>query len=215
MEHPMTTCMPYLPFIEKMFHLLRSNRIFTWMRAFKHPMPKPSYIWTTFHACTSYTYLSRTWSKVREKQDKQKLRRQIKQCSWQARFLSNRHLIRTALHFKRRRSGDFWRTSKNGKWVSGGKHLSSSASYTSEFCNALLNCYEANVELVELHGLACLNNMMGLEFERSLSAMGCSFDIPRSLQPGPPRPRWAAGIIVADRLPRSNVSLMLHILRAC
>ena len=215
MEHPMTTCMPYLPFIEKMLHLLRFNRIFTWMRAFKHPMPKPSYIWTTFHACTSYTYLCRTWSKVREERDKQKLRRQIEQCSWQARFLSNRHLIRTALRFKRRRSGDFWRTSKNGKWVSGGKHLSSSASYTSEFCNALLNCYEANVELVELHGLACLNNRMGLEFERSLSAMGCSFDIPRSLQPGPPRPRWAAGIIVADRLPRSNVSLMLQILRAC
>ena len=214
MEHPKTTCMPYLPFIEKMLPLLRFNRIHTWMRAFGHRMPKPSFIWTTFHACTSYTYLSRTWSRQIEEANKQKLRRQIRQCSWQVRFLSTRHLIRTALRFKRRRSGEFWKRSKNGKWVSGGKDLSSSASYTSEFCNALLDCYEANVELVELHGLACMDNRMGIEFERSLSWMGYSFDIPRSLQPGPRRPRWAAGAIKADRLPRSNVSFMLQMLRA-
>ena len=135
------------------------------------------------------------------------MRRQIRQCSW-------RQLIRTALRFNRRRSGDFWNRSKNKKWVYGGKDLSSSASYTSEFCNALLDCYEANVELVELHGLACMDNRMGMEFERSLSSMGYSFVIPRSLQPGPRRPRWAAGAIKADRLPRSNVSFMLQMLRA-
>lgn len=208
----MTTCMPYLPFIEKMLPLLRFNRIHTWMRAFGHRMPKPSFIWTTFHACTSYTYLSRIWSRQRERANKHKLRRQIRQCSWRARFLSTRHLIRTALRFKRPRSGNFWKRSKNGKWVYGGKDLSSSASYTSEFCNALLDCHEANVELVELHGLACMDNRMGMEFERSLSGMGYSFDIPRSLQPRPRRPRWAAGAIKA--LPRSNVSHMLQMLRA-
>ena len=93
--------------------------------------------------------------------------------------------------------------------------MSSSASHTPDFCNALLDCYAANVELVELHGPACLGNTMGLEFAVSLPKLGFSFDIPRSLQPRQIQPRWAAGRILANGLPRSRVSLMLDILRAC
>jgi hypothetical protein len=177
-------------------------------------MPKPSFIWTTFQPCTSYTYISRIWSKAKEHMGQLILKGRMKQCSWKARLFSDRHIIRTARCFKRHRRKEFWKRSKTGRWVSGGKHLSSSASYTPAFCNALLDCYAANVELVELHGPLCLGNTMGIEFVGTLLKMGFSLDVHRSIQPRPHRKRWAVGIIGASStLPCSRVSHILDILR--
>ena len=46
---------------------------------------------------------------------------------------------------------EYWRRTSNGKWC-GGKHLADSASYTSGFCKALLQCWLGCLMKTEFYG---------------------------------------------------------------
>ena len=227
MEHPATTQMPFLPFVDKMIDIFKFNRNHTWMRAFKHPMPKPSYIWTTFKAKLAQTFISRCWSRKQEKLKKEKQMKKLRRCAWKRRLLSNCKLTRTARRFHKARevAKEYIKVSFHGKWVSGGKDLSTSGSYTPAFCKALLECYESNLEVVDRQGPAALGNTMGTKITVSLQKMGYTIDwngvIPRPMQPDAEasqiqiskRPRWASGTLSARALPQSSARRILQILR--
>lgn len=218
MEHPQTTAMPFLPFVDKMLDLFKFHRIHTWMRAFKHPMPKPSCIWSTFKRKLAQHFICKVWSKAREKAARKNVLRSMKRNKQKTRLLSDSQLCRTARRFWKAWTNNklYWRTAPHSNWVSGGKDLRSSGSYTPSFCNALLDCYASNVRLVDQEGPAAVGNSMGLKLAISLRSLGFSLRSAEPLQPQSPghRPRWAAGKLISNGLPRSRARRMLVVLRS-
>ena len=63
LEQPGSSKMEKYPFLQLLVEELCLTRVYTWMRAYGHPLPKPSYLLSNLNSSTS---LKRVWSKQRD-----------------------------------------------------------------------------------------------------------------------------------------------------
>ena len=50
LEQGQSSVLPKFPSVKLSLELIGAGRIHTWLRAFNHPMPKPTYLWSTMPA---------------------------------------------------------------------------------------------------------------------------------------------------------------------
>ena len=142
------------PPMRNLIEALNLNRVWTWMRCFGHPMPKPTVLFGNV-AYMKMRQLYRPWSKQLEEADRRIARADNMACGWIRRSLLREVCIfRTARKFWARRRQvlrkiiyTFRTISKTGKMqVTGGKDLASSSAYTRAFARALLATFQAAKE---------------------------------------------------------------------
>ena len=124
-------------------------RLFTWMRPWGHPMPKPTVIYS--NVCYEILeFLKRKWSKKIAERIRREALGANRKLKWLKKINGHNFTIHTAAGFWKARKKVIqnmiyvvrkWNASKNKMEVTGTKLLAASAAYTRSFSRAALHTF--------------------------------------------------------------------------